>query len=150
MNNSIKEVLLSSGWHEGRNICIDNYLNWYNSEGYIPSNSVITFLKEFGGLQITIPSKSNKSNCDSISNISIIIDPIENGYEYEFINDYEKFFSTNIFPIGISTGPPEIFMDSGGAFYAMYGCIGAKWGDTFEEFVTNIMSGNVNDLEKIY
>ena len=41
-------------------------------------------------------------------------------------------------------------MDSGGAFYAMYGCIGAKWGDTFEEFVTNIMSGNVNDLEKIY
>ena len=57
MNNIVRDILLSSGWYEGREVNIDEYLEWFSSEGYKPSPSVISFLKEFGGLEITIPTK---------------------------------------------------------------------------------------------
>lgn len=147
MNSIVREILLSSGWYEGRNVSIDEYLEWYRSEGYKPSLCVISFLKEFGGLEITIPTKLRNG---SMSDTILICNPIENGYEYEFIDSYEKFFGVNMFPVATSTGPPELFIDSNGACYAMYGSIGAKWGDSFEDFILNIMNGNVKNLEPIY
>ena len=100
-------------------------------------------------MKIQIPRKNSHNKSEAIDDIIMICDPEENGYEFEFISDYNEYFDADIYPIAISTGPPDIFMDSTGAFYAMYGSIGAKWGNSFEEFILNIMDGNVSNLEKI-
>lgn len=150
MIKRVQEILISCGWTTNRIIDTSKYMRWYQSEGYKPPLTILEFLKEFGGLKMQIPRKNSHNKSDNISDIVILCDPISNGFEAEFTEDYNTFFEVDMYPVATSTTAPlDFFMDSTGAFYAMYGSIGAKWGNSFEEFILNIMDGNVSDLEKI-
>ena len=150
MNDRVNEVLLSCGWYEGRIIDISKYMIWYQSEGYKPPLIIQEFLKEFGGLKLLLPFKNPHNQKGETEILDMICIPQENGFEAEFTEDFNTFFKVDMYPVAASISLPlDFFMDSNGGFYTMYGSIGAKWGNSFEEFILNIMNGNISDLYEV-
>lgn len=147
MNNT-EIILISSGWMPGRRINIDFYMDWFIHEGYSPTESIKRFLQEFGGLTISIPCKNSFDQ--GVSTRKIIIDPVENGFEYEFIHKYNSYFKEQLFPIGTSESTIDYFMDTNGAIYAIFGDVGAKWGNSIYELITKITNGNISKLVSLY
>jgi len=147
MSNTEK-ILISAGWIPGRHINIDSYMEWFINEGYSPTESIKRFLQEFGGLTISIPSKNSFEQ--RVVTRKIIIDPEENGFEYEFIHKYNSYFKEQLFPIGTSESPIDYFMDTNGAIYAIFGDVGAKWGDSIYEVITRITNGNIIKFVSLY
>lgn len=160
MKYIVKKILTSSGWYEGRNTDISEYMEWYAGEGYVPPDTVKRFLREFGGLKITIPLEvylpnwlkrtKQPENAKYCSDIIITTNPIDNGYEHEFIEKYNAHYKASLYPVGVSTSSPDIFMDSEGTFYAMYGDIGKKAGASFEEYLIKNINDDIGWLEQVY
>lgn len=147
MSNT-EEILISAGWIPGRCIDIDSYMEWYINQGYSPTESIKSFLREFGGLTISI-SCQNSSDQGCVTK-KIIIDPEENGFEYEFIYKYNSYFKEQLFPIGTSESTIDYFMDANGAIYAIFGDVGAKWGDSIYEVISRITNGNIIKFVTLY
>jgi len=147
MSNAEK-ILISAGWIPGRYININSYMEWFINEGYSPTESIKRFLQEFGGLTISIPCKNSFEQ--GVVTKKIIIDPEENGFEYEFIHKYNSYFKEQLFPIGTSESPIDYFMDTNGAIYAIFGDVGAKWGDSIYEVITRITNGNIIKFVSLY
>lgn len=148
MISNIEEILISAGWIPGRCINIDSYMEWFISEGYSPTESIKSFLHEFGGLTISIPYKNSFDQ--GVATKKIIIDPEENGFEYEFIHKYNSYFKEQLFPIGTSESTIDYFMDTNGAIYAIFGDVGAKWGNSIFEVITKITNGNISKFVSLY
>jgi len=147
MSNAEK-ILISAGWIPGRYININSYMEWFINEGYSPTESIKRFLQEFGGLTISIPCKNSFEQ--GVVTKKIIIDPEENGFEYEFIHKYNSYFKEQLFPIGTSESTSDYFMDINGAIYAIFGDVGAKWGDSIYEVITRITNGNIIKFVSLY
>jgi len=147
MSNAEK-ILISAGWIPGRYININSYMEWFINEGYSPTESIKRFLQEFGGLTISIPCKNSFEQ--GVVTKKIIIDPEENGFEYEFIHKYNSYFKEQLFPIGTSESTSDYFMDINGAIYAIFGDVGAKWGDSIYEVITRITNGNILKFVSLY
>ncbi len=147
MSNAEK-ILISAGWIPGRYININSYMKWFINEGYSPTESIKRFLQEFGGLTISIPCKNSFEQ--GVVTKKIIIDPEENGFEYEFIHKYNSYFKEQLFPIGTSESTIDYFMDINGAIYAIFGDVGAKWGYSIYEVITRITNGNILKFVSLY
>lgn len=146
--SNIEKILISSGWMPSRCINIDSYMEWFISEGYSPTESIKRFLQEFGGLTISIPCK--KRFDQGTATRKIIIDPEENGFEYEFIHKYNSYFKEQLFPIGTSESTIDYFMDTNGAIYAIFGDVGAKWGNSIYEVISRISNGDLLKFVSLY
>lgn len=146
--SNIEKILISAGWIPGRCIKIDSYMEWLINEGYSPTESIKSFLHEFGGLTISIPCKSRLSQGTETK--KIIINPEDNGFEYEFINKYNTYFNEELFPIGTSESTIDYFMDTSGAIYAIFGDVGAKWGNSLYEVIERILNGNTIKFVTLY
>lgn len=55
LSQQTKEILLKSGWFQGRNIDTTYFEKGLTDEGYLLSSQVVSFLKEFGGLVVDHP-----------------------------------------------------------------------------------------------
>lgn len=81
--------------------------------------------------------------------IRFITVPEDNGFEFEFIGDYNRYFKADMYPIAASHTVYDYFMNTEGGIYAFYGNIGAKWGESFEGFILNIIRGTTREFENI-
>lgn len=148
MDTAVTDILSKAGWFEGRKSDISDYMQWFADEGYDPPLRIVDFLHEFGGLELHIPFH-RKHHVERFFH-TVLFDPEENGFEFEFINKYNDFLNVSLYPIGVSSVVPDVFMDQNGGFYLMYGDIGTKCGDSLEEFVTIIMNNKVPWLDRAY
>ncbi|MCD3290963.1 hypothetical protein G8V30_08185, partial [Clostridium botulinum C/D] len=113
--NKVIQSLMESGWYSSRNIDISSYEEAYKSEGYKISETIIEFLKKFGGVDIIIPAFRRHESTDKV-----YIDPIRaiNGVYRGNVLEYEKKIVKSVVVIGETQNEQLVLiMDENGEVY---------------------------------
>ncbi|AEB75057.1 SUKH-3 domain-containing protein [Clostridium botulinum] len=129
--NKVIQSLMESGWYSSRNIDISSYEEAYKSEGYKISETIIEFLKKFGGVDIIIPAFRRHESTDKV-----YIDPIRaiNGVYRGNVLEYEKKIGKSVVVIGETQNEQLVLiMDENGEVYAAFDDYLAKLGNNIYE-----------------
>ena len=138
--NSIKDILIKSGWYEGRKIDSSEInLFWKQNYGYSFIKAV-NFFEEFGDLELKI-KKYNKYDC--IINTmpeSRILSP----YVIESCNYY---LNTRLLPVGFIYGDNNfLLINEYGKLFQHIDEYISKYDNNFPNLVFDFINGKTDDL----
>jgi hypothetical protein len=131
ISNKVIECLKKSGWNSSRNIDITIYEEALKIEGYKLSESIIEFLKQFGGMDIIVPAfrvpnAFDKTHFDPIKAIRAI-------YRGN-VEEYEKRVGESMVLIGEAYNRHLVLlMSESGKIYGAYDDYLTKLGDNSYE-----------------
>jgi hypothetical protein len=136
ISNKVIECLKKSGWNSSRNIDITIYEEALKIEGYKLSESIIEFLKQFGGMEIIVPAFRRPDDFDKI-----FIDPIKaiNGIYRGNVIGYEERTGESMVVIGETYDEQLVLlMSETGKIYAAFDHFLTKLGDNVYEAIENL------------
>jgi hypothetical protein len=141
MNQKATHYLEKSGFTNSRNIDIAIYEDALKSEGYQLNELVRKFLKQFGGLEITIPAFRRPEAIDKI-----FINPIKAIsviYRGNVI-DYEERVGESMVIIGITFNEELVLlMSKSGKIYAAFDDYLTLLGDNIFDAIENMSESRV-------
>ncbi len=133
ISNKVIAALEKSGWDSSRNIDITIYEEAFKSEGYKPSELILEFLKQFGGMEIIVPAFRMPNDIDKIH-----FDPIRaiNGIYRGNVIDYEERVGEPMVVVGETYNEQLVLlMSESGNFYAAFDDFLVKLGDNIYEAI---------------
>lgn len=90
-------ILKAGGWSESRTMDGDIYASKLKERGFIPHEAALTFLRKFGELEFSFPSKKYR-NCNNDCHFNI--DKVLGVCDIEDINDFGNCIGTKLCPVG--------------------------------------------------
>lgn len=139
MNKVTEELLIQSGWLEGRTIETSSIEAKFEEEGYTIFESGKNFIKEYGLLKIFYKNPRAPKYTDIID-----IDPVRalGGIYKSVVEAYENHCGEQMLPIAeIQQQCMTICITPKGWFYGGYDDWLLKLGENFEETLFNLING---------
>ena len=133
------DTLIKSGWFEGRNVDVERYTKLYKEEGFPVLNSAISFLREFGGLNVQFKNLRNGIMDDFTFDV---VRALELEVRERVVDDYEPRIGYMQMCL-IGTAYREHFvllMDTGGRVFGGYDSNFVKIADSGEEAIEAIIN----------
>jgi len=134
MDNKAKILLEECGWYEGRQIEIDYLIqDIKNNDLALPNVVIENFLKEFGNLEIAVPTQNQ------IISIRTILDEIVPYIEGDQLKMLSVLANENIVPIAVlNEGAAYLFLSYSGKFFMLYETKFYFLGDNFFDVIDGI------------
>ncbi|MGE5417110.1 MAG: SUKH-3 domain-containing protein [Acidobacteriota bacterium] len=128
MKNLVEQLLLNSGWFEGRNVDITDAKEYLTEQGYIINDKAEKFLGEFMLLKISFKNPRNNEYLNTIE-----IDPRNTGIFKSVIDAYGRHCNCNMIPVAdLPQHGMTICITEQGEFYGGYDDWLLKLGDSFD------------------
>lgn len=116
LGEELLHILKKNGWKENRRVAINIWGDFYIKEGYVPPESLRSFLSHWGG--IYIPHENYSSSVFGGSDLCL--DPLMAPLAYKpDVDEIGRKISKSLFPIG-EWGDITIFMTSNDEFFGVY------------------------------
>lgn len=139
LERPVQEILIKSGWYQGRKIDVSNWINELTKEGYKFSAYANDLLEEIGGLCIcperikfgkTYPGDADFNAYSAGSG------------EFDRLEIFEMLSKEPLFPLGMVFG--QWFLYVGESKKVYMGDVNQLFllGNSFEEFLNNLIMGN--------
>lgn len=93
-SEKIRNYFEKNGWYEGRGIDISQYKDMYQKYNITPNPLALNLLREFGGINLKLPSKG--SNYYTY----LILDPSEGEVTFEELQEFEETVGEKLTPLG--------------------------------------------------
>ena len=132
-SSGTRKILLESRWHEGRTVTdVSLWLSALRARGFQTFAIVEAFLKQFGGLNITVTLQSKTYR-------RLLFNPF--GYAYsdypETVKAFSEVLGVTLCPIGVEDDQPLLMDEDGKVYLDMEGEL-FLFADTGEEAIERI------------
>lgn len=94
------EIMHDAGWHEGRDIPIQEWVDMLAQEGILVFDAAVRVLREFGGLHLLVPAKYPSGFCGTVN---VLFDPVYVGSgDADRFEHCEKVLHQKFYPLGLN------------------------------------------------
>jgi hypothetical protein len=90
-----EEVLRTAGWFPGRKIDTASTVSALKEDGFVPHDSALTFLREFGNLHVDVHGSGV-----SCARVPFAFDPLEASGEQDRFLEWGESLGVQLLPIG--------------------------------------------------
>ena len=139
----MKKMLEQAGYFENRKIDTSEIQRMYNNHGYICNKEQLAFIEKYGFLEIKYNHPIWKQE------VVISLNPIkaQDIISMDVVEDYEHFLDDRLLIIGnIDKENMTLFLSTKGVFYGCYDDCIIDWGNSFEEMIVKLCSGEKGKL----
>ena len=132
MNKIINNILVQSGWFNGRKVPINDIVNYWENKKYTLYPSQISFIEEFNNLKLRFKNINNH-------NYTININPLVNDVPLFALKKYIEYASANLVCFGeIISQDTFLLITQDAKIYGAFEDEIVLMGNSFYEFLENL------------
>ena len=138
MNKIINDILIQSGWFEGRKVPIDDVINHWKNRKYPLYPNQINFIEEFHNLKFSFKNINNHRYI-------IDINPLRNDVPLWALKKYIEYVGANLVCFGeVVSQNTFLFITQDAKIYGAYEDEIVFWGNNFYESLENVYFDNIS------
>ncbi len=144
MQESTLNILVKAGWHNNRQINIDDDITILNERGYSITDAFINFFQKYGHINFQCTINGDKRYIDFDVRKKIAFD-----YDSVIINDYPKITKTkSLIPIGNIDGSTYLVISENYTVYSLYDGSVMVIGKKIDEALDNLCNLGWREFEE--